>query len=106
MDDIKFIKWNESKLEFTCEKFINWNRIEIMELDTSEWEIKKKTTPQHRQPLHNPIIFKNRTHISRFERLCFLVRPEDGQELDDLKEFYKFHFIQPHKNLEPVRRMQ
>ena len=48
MDDIKFIKWNNNKLEFTCEEFINWNRVEIMELDTNKWEIIKKTTPQHR----------------------------------------------------------
>ena len=48
MDDIRFIKWNDNKLIFTCEEFINWSRHETMEFNTSEWKIEvKKNAPQH-----------------------------------------------------------
>ena len=48
MDDIRFIKWNDNNLIFTCEEFTNWSRHETMELNTSEWEIEiKKNAPQH-----------------------------------------------------------
>ena len=48
MDDIRFRKWNGKILEFECEEFTNWDRSEIMELDTDEWEIRIKTNTQHR----------------------------------------------------------
>ena len=48
MDDIRFIKWNGNKLEFTCEEFTNWSRNETMELDTTDWTISvQKNAPQH-----------------------------------------------------------
>ena len=48
MDDIRFRKWNGKILEFECEEFTNWDRSEIMELDTNEWKIRIKTNTQHR----------------------------------------------------------
>jgi hypothetical protein len=41
MDDIRFKKWNGKNLEFECEEFTNWSRKELMELDTTEWNIKR-----------------------------------------------------------------
>ncbi len=43
MDGIQFKKWNDKILEFECKEFTNWERNEIMELDTVKWEIKIKT---------------------------------------------------------------
>ncbi|MCK0126983.1 hypothetical protein MWU76_21525 [Gelidibacter sp. F2691] len=49
MDDIRFLKWNDNKLIFTCEEFTNWSRHETMELDTIEWKIRtQKNAPQQR----------------------------------------------------------
>lgn len=44
MDMIKFKKWNDRKLEFTCDEFTNWDRHLLMELDCDKWtvEIKKE----------------------------------------------------------------
>jgi len=45
MDLIKFKKWNNSKLEFTCDEFLNWDRHLIMTYDyqTDRIEIKNAT---------------------------------------------------------------
>ena len=45
MDLIKFKKWNNSKLEFTCDEFLNWDRHLIMTYDyqTNRIEIKNAT---------------------------------------------------------------
>jgi hypothetical protein len=40
MDMIKFKKWNESKLEFTCNEFLNWGRHLVMTYDCDSDEIK------------------------------------------------------------------
>ena len=48
MDDIRFRKWNGKILEFECDEFTNWDRSEIMELDTNEWKIRIKTNTQQR----------------------------------------------------------
>lgn len=42
MDLIKFKEWNNSKLEFTCDEFLNWDRHLIMTYDsqTNKIEIK------------------------------------------------------------------
>jgi hypothetical protein len=42
MDIIKFIKWDNSKLEFTCDEFCNWDRHLTMTYDdeTNKIEIK------------------------------------------------------------------
>jgi len=42
MDMIKFKKWNNRKLEFTCDEFTNWNRHLVMELDADKLTIKIK----------------------------------------------------------------
>lgn len=34
MDIIQFKKWNDSKLEFTCDEFMNWDRHLTMEFDS------------------------------------------------------------------------
>jgi hypothetical protein len=49
LDWIKFKKWNGDILEFECSELANYEKTEIMELNTTDWSIKiKKTTPQHR----------------------------------------------------------
>ena len=47
LDWIEFKKWNGDILEFECSELANYERTEIMELNTTDWTI-KKTTPQHR----------------------------------------------------------
>lgn len=42
MDSIVFKKWNGEILEFECQEFSNWDRHEIMELDTVKWLIRIK----------------------------------------------------------------
>jgi hypothetical protein len=42
MDMIKFKKWNDKKLEFTCDEFTNWDRHLIMELDADKLTIEIK----------------------------------------------------------------
>ncbi|REG88384.1 hypothetical protein C8P67_1382 [Flavobacterium aquicola] len=39
MDLIKFKKWNNSKLEFTCDEFLNWNRHLTMTYDSETKKI-------------------------------------------------------------------
>ena len=39
MDMIKFKKWNNRKLEFTCDEFTNWDRHLVMELDADKLTI-------------------------------------------------------------------
>ena len=49
MDMIEFKRWNGNILEFECSEIANYERIEIMELNTTDWTIEiKKTTPQQR----------------------------------------------------------
>ena len=49
LDWIEFKKWNGDILEFECSELANYERTEIMELNTLDWSIKiKKTTPQQR----------------------------------------------------------
>ena len=49
LDWIEFKKWNGDILEFECSELANYERTEIMELNTVDWTIKiKKTTPQQR----------------------------------------------------------
>ena len=45
MDIIEFKKWDKSKLEFTCDEFLNWDRHLIMTYDseTNKIEIKNVT---------------------------------------------------------------
>ncbi len=45
MDMIEFKKWNNSKLEFTCDEFLNWDRHLTMTYDseTNKIEIKNAT---------------------------------------------------------------
>lgn len=45
MDIIEFRKWDNSKLEFTCDEFLNWNRHLTMTYDseTNKIEIKNVT---------------------------------------------------------------
>ena len=45
MDMIKFIRWNEGKLEFTCDEFLNWERHLTLTYDseTSKIEIRNAT---------------------------------------------------------------
>lgn len=45
MDMIEFKKWDNSKLEFTCDEFMNWDRHLIMTYDseTNKIEIKNAT---------------------------------------------------------------
>jgi hypothetical protein len=42
MDMIKFKKWNDRKLEFTCDEFTNWDRHLVMELDADKLTIEIK----------------------------------------------------------------
>lgn len=42
MDMIKFKKWNDRKLEFTCDEFTNWDRHLVMELDADKLSIEIK----------------------------------------------------------------
>ncbi|WP_053405821.1 hypothetical protein [Persicobacter sp. CCB-QB2] len=42
MDMIKFRKWKERKLEFTCDEFTNWDRHLVMELDADKLTIEIK----------------------------------------------------------------
>ena len=49
MDMIEFKSWNGNILEFECTEIANYERNELMELNTNDWTIKiKKTTPQQR----------------------------------------------------------
>ncbi len=49
MDMIEFKGLNGNILEFECTEIANYERNEIMELNTTDWTIKiKKTTPQQR----------------------------------------------------------
>ena len=48
LDWIEFKKWNGDILEFECSELANYEKTEIMELNTTDWSIKiKKTTPQY-----------------------------------------------------------
>lgn len=40
MDMIKFLGWTDSKLHFTCDEFLHWDRHLNMELDSADWTIK------------------------------------------------------------------
>lgn len=42
MDMIKFKKWIDRKLEFTCDEFTNWDRHLVMELDADKLTIEIK----------------------------------------------------------------
>ncbi len=42
MDMIKFKKWNDRKLEFTCDEFTNWDRHLVMEFDADKLTIEIK----------------------------------------------------------------
>ncbi|MGN6637654.1 MAG: hypothetical protein ACTHJ8_02000 [Mucilaginibacter sp.] len=43
MDMIKFRQWNNSKLEFTCDEFLNWERHLIMTYDCESDKIEIKS---------------------------------------------------------------
>lgn len=44
MDMIEFKKWNKSKLEFTCDEFLNWDRHLTMTYDSETNQIEIKNT--------------------------------------------------------------
>jgi len=48
MDMIEFKKWNDSKLEFTCNEFMNWDRHLTMTYDNETNKIEIKNATQQR----------------------------------------------------------
>ncbi len=44
MDMIKFNRWENNKLLFSCDEFANWSRHLLMELNTINWEIKIRSS--------------------------------------------------------------
>lgn len=42
MDLIAFKKWNGKELEFECSELMNWQRIEVMILNSEDWTIRTK----------------------------------------------------------------
>ncbi|WP_341225234.1 hypothetical protein [uncultured Arcticibacterium sp.] len=46
MDMIEFKKWDDSKLEFTCDEFMNWDRHLTMTYDSKTNKIEIKNTTQ------------------------------------------------------------
>jgi len=43
MDMVKFKNWENEKLIFECDEFMNWERHLVLELDSSNWTIEIKT---------------------------------------------------------------